>query len=270
MAAELQFDNSPPAGTARTADLAAVLYREYALLARNRVYLILGLTPMLVYLLLVNTSLSNLVRIVEYKGVEVGFAVFLLPMTLAMSVVSAAGTSAMAVFQEEMSGVATQLWSYPLRRSRFLLGKMIAGVSLVLGQSLLGLAAAAVIFDLPFGLEGWLGLLTALTLSALAFNGLYLATALTITDYQAFMVLSNVSIPVLVFSAPSMYTAESMPTVLQWVSAVNPLTYAINGMRDAAIFGFAEAWGALLVLAVMAAVGYTVGGRALLNRARNI
>jgi ABC-2 type transport system permease protein len=84
------------------------------------------------------------------------------------------------------------------------------------------------------------------------------------------MVLSNVSMPVLVFSAPSMYTTESMPTVLQWISVVNPLTYAINGMRDAAVFGFGEAWVDLLVLAVMAVVGYAVGGRALLNRAGNI
>ncbi|MEW9532566.1 ABC transporter permease [Microbispora sp. NPDC049125] len=270
MADKLRFATAPPTGTPKAADLSAVLYREYALLARNRVYLILGLTPMVVYLLLVNTSLSNLVRVVDYKGVQVPFAVFLLPMTLAMSVVSAAGTSGMALFQEELSGVATQLWSYPLRRSRFLLGKMIAGVSLVLGQSLLGLIAAVLIFDLPFDLEGWLGLLTALALAALAFNGLYLALAITITDYQAFMVLSNVSMPVLVFSAPSLYTVGSMPTVLQWVSKINPLTYAINGMRDAAIFGFADAWGSMLVLVVMAAVGYTVGGRGLFKRARNI
>lgn len=267
----LTFEHKPPPpGTARQADLGAVVYREWALLARNRVYLILGLAPMLIYLLLVNTSLSNLVQTVQYKGLAVGFAVFLLPMTLGMSVVSAAGTSAMAIFQEEMSGVATQLWSYPLRRSRFLMGKMIAGVSLVLGQSLLGLIAAVLIFEFPFDLEGWLALLVTLALASLAINGLYLAAAITVTDYQAFMVGSNLSLPVLVFSAPSMYTYDSMPTVLQWFSHVNPLTYAINGMRDASLFGFAEAGRDMAILAVMAIVGYSIGGRALLNRARNI
>ncbi|MEV6152454.1 ABC transporter permease [Nonomuraea sp. NPDC052129] len=270
MAAKLAFDNTPPTGTPKAADLSAVLYREYALLARNRVYLILGLAPMLIYLLLVNTSLGNLLKVVHYKGVDVPFTIFLLPMTLAMSVVSAAGTSGMAVFQEEMSGAATQLWSYPLRRSRFLLGKVIAGVSLVLGQALLALGVAVLIFALPFDLQAWVGLLSTLTLAALAFNGLYLATAILITDYQVFMLLSNVSIPVLVFSAPSLYPIDSMPTVLQWVAMINPLTYAIDGMRNAAFFGFADAWQDLLVLAVLAAISYTVGGRALIKRARNI
>ncbi|MET8141160.1 ABC transporter permease [Sphaerisporangium sp. NPDC005288] len=270
MSAELTFHNVPPAPTAKAADLFAVLYREYALLARNRVNLVLSLSPMLVYLLLVNTSLSNLVGVIDYKGVPLRFAIFLLPMVLAMSVVSAAGTSGMALFQEELSGVATQLWSYPMRRSRFLLGKLLAGVSLVLGQSLVALGVAVLIFDFPFRAEGWAGLLAALTLASIAINGLYLAAAITIRDFQTFMVGTNVSLLVLVFSAPSLYTVDSMPTVLQWVSVVNPLTYAINGMRDAAVFGFAAAWQNLLVLAVIAAVSYAVAGRALLARAGNI
>ncbi|MFC5830944.1 ABC transporter permease [Nonomuraea insulae] len=270
MATKLTFETAPPTVAPRAADLFAVIYREYALLARNRINLILSLAPMLVYLLLVNTSLSNLVGSISYRGADLRFAVFLLPMVLAMSIVSASGTSGVALFQEELSGVATQLWSYPMRRSRFLLGKLLAGVSLVLGQSLLALGVAALIFDLPFGLEGWAGLLVALTLAAIAFNGLYLAAAITITDFQTFMVLSNVSILVLVFSAPSMYTVDQMPTVLQWISAINPLTYAINGMRDAALFGFADAWVNLLVLALIAMVTYGVAGRALLNRARNL
>src|SRR5262245_64250530 len=90
---ELAFDNSAPAATRKSADLRAVLYREYALLTRNRVNLILGLTPVLVYLLLVNTSLSNMVREIDYRGTRVPFSVFLLPMVLVMSVVSASGTT---------------------------------------------------------------------------------------------------------------------------------------------------------------------------------
>lgn len=267
---DLAFNNAPPARSTKAADLSAVLYREYALLTRNRVNLILGLTPMLVYLLLVNTSLSNVVGSIDYRGTRLPFAVFLLPMVLVMSVVSASGTTGMALFQEEMSGVSTQLWSYPLRRSRFLIGKLLAGMLLVLAQSLLALIVAMLIFHYPFELSHWIGLLVALTLASVAFNGLYLAAAITISDYQTFMVLTSVSMPVLVFSAPSLSTTRDMPVVLQWLSVINPVTYAVNGMRDAAIFGFGTAWPSLLIVLGIAIVGNGIASRALLRRTRNI
>jgi ABC-2 type transport system permease protein len=268
--ADLAFKNSPPVATKSAADLTAVFYREYALLARNRVNLILGLTPMLVYLLLVNTALGNVVGTITYKGTQLSFAVFLLPMVLAMSVVSASGTTGMALFQEELSGVSTQLWSYPLRRSRFLLGKLLAGVSLVVAQSLLAIVVAVLIFEYPFSLSGWIGLLVGLVLASVAFNGLYLAAAILITDYRMFMVLTSVSVPVLVFTAPSLSTTQQLPLLLQWLSVVNPVTYAVNAMRDAALFGIGAAWVPLLVLFAIAVVGNALAGRALIRRTRNL
>lgn len=267
---DLDFRSTPPVPSGRPADFTAVFYREYALLARNRVNLILGLTPMLVYLLLVNTSLGNVVGTIAYRGETIPFSVFLLPMVLAMSVVSASGTTGMAMFQEEMSGVSTQLWSWPLRRSRFLAGKLLAGVSLVLAQSVLALLVAALVFDYPFQASHWIWLLLALVLASVAFNGLYLAAAVLISDYRTFMVLTSVSVPVLVFAAPSLSTAEQLPTVLRWISTVNPVSYAVNGMRDAAIFGPGRAWPSLLVLAAVAVVANAVAARALLRRTRNL
>ncbi|MFI1995411.1 ABC transporter permease [Actinoplanes sp. NPDC020271] len=267
---DLAFTTTAPQPARRAADLSAVFYREYALLARNRVNLILGLTPTLVYLLLVNTSLGNVVGEITYRGVTLPFAVFLLPMVLAMSVVSASGTTGMALFQEEMSGVSTQIWSWPLRRSRFLLGKVLAGVSLVLVQSLLALVVAVFLIDYGFSPSHWLGLLFALLLAALAFNGLYLAAAILIRDYRTFMVLTSISVPVLVFSAPSLSTTAQLPLVLQWISVINPVTYAVNAMRDTVVLGLGQAWLSLTVLAVLAVLANGLAGRALLRRTRDL
>jgi ABC-2 type transport system permease protein len=267
---ELAFENVPPVAGPRAADFSAVFYREYALLARNRVNLVIGLTPVLVYLLLVNSSLGNVVGDITYRGAPVSFSFFLLPMVLAMSVVSASGTTGVALFQEEMSGVATQLWSWPMRRSRFLAGKLLAGVALVLAQSLLALAVGMIIFRYPFQLSHWIGMLLALVLASVAFNGLYLAAAVLIRDYRTFMVIISVSVPVLVFTAPSLSTLQQLPLVLQWISVVNPVTYAVNGMRDAAIFGFGTAWPSLVVLAVLAVVANVLASRALLRRTKSL
>jgi ABC-2 type transport system permease protein len=191
-------------------------------------------------------------------------------MVLAMSVVSASGTTGVALFQEEMSGVATQLWSWPLRRSRFLAGKLLAGVALVLAQSLLALVVGMIIFRYPFQLSHWIGLLIALVLASVAFNGLYLAAAILIRDYRTFMVLTSISVPLLVFTAPSLSTVSQLPTVLRWVSVVNPVTYAVDGMRDAAVAGFGAAWPSLVVLAVLAVAANVLAARALLRRTASL
>jgi ABC-2 type transport system permease protein len=268
--AELTFTNSPPAARAQAADLMAVLYREFALLTRNRVNLILGVTPMLVYLLLVNTSLSNVVGHVSYRGTQLPFSIFLLPFVIAMSVVGASGTTGMALFQEEMSGVSTQLWSYPLRKSRFLIGKITAALGLVLAQALLGLVVAVIIFNYPFNATRWAWLLVAIVLTSVTFNGLYLAAAITIRNYRTFMVLTSISMSVLVFAAPSLATTEQMPVLLRWISVVNPVTYAVDGMRDASIFGIGVAWPSLLVLLGFAIVGNVIAARGLLKRAETL
>lgn len=264
--AELTFRNAAPVAPNRAADLKAVFYREYALLARNRVNLVLGLAPMLVYLLLVNTSLGNVVGTIVYRGHTLRFAVFLLPMVLAMSVVSASGTTGMALFQEEMTGAVKQVWSYPVRRSRYLIGKILAGVSLVLVQSVLALIVGALIFHYGLDVERWASLLTTLILASVAFNGLYLAAAISISDYRSFTVITSLSVPVLVFAAPSLSTAQQLPALLRWISYGNPVTYAVDGMRDSVILGFGAAWPSLLVLAGVSLVGNTIAGRALLHR----
>ncbi|AGL17732.1 ABC transporter permease [Actinoplanes sp. N902-109] len=268
--AELTFAHTPPAAPGRAADLAAVFYREFRLLTGNRVNLVFGLAPTLVYLLLVNTALGNVVGDITYRGTTLPFAMFLLPMVLAMSVVSASGTTGMALFQEEMSGVSTQLWSWPLRRSRFLLGKILAGVALVLAQSLLALVVGVLLFHYPISAGNWITLLVTLVLAAVAFNGLFLAAAVLIRDYRTFSVLSSISVLVLVFTAPALSPAAQLPAVLRWVSVVNPVTYAINGMRDAALFGPGRAWPSLVVLAVVAVVANVVAARALLRRTESL
>ena len=97
-----------------------------------------------------------------------------------------------------------------------------------------------------------------------------MAAAITISDYRLFMVLTSVSMTVLVFAAPSLSTSAQLPLVLRWISVVNPVTYAVNGMRDAALFGFGTAWPSMLVLAVLAIVFNGLAGRALLRRTRNL
>jgi ABC-2 type transport system permease protein len=269
--ARLSFQHRPPVRQdVAVNDLRAMVFREFALLTRNRVNFVLSLMPTLVYLLLMNTSLSNLVGHIEYRGTEIAYDKFLLPMVLMSATLSAALISGMALFQEEMSGVSTELWSYPLRPSRYLGGKILVGIGLVVLQTLVALLVAVVVLKVSLGWLNWVALAVALVTTAAAFNALYLIVALAIRDFQLFNIVTNTSLPVLLFSSPSLYGTEQMPPVLRWLSTVNPVTYGMTGLRDSVTFGLGTAWPSLAVLAVLAPVSYALASAALLRRAANM
>lgn len=261
---------SPPAvmgEVPRNTDLYGMVFREIALLTRNRVNFVFSLMPTLVYLLLMNTSLSNLIKNITYHGVVLPYGVFLLPMVLMSATLSAAMMSGMAMFQEEMSGISVELWSYPLRRSSYLAGKILTGVGVVILQTAVALLVALMVLHIHLGLGNWGALAVALVVSAATFNALYLVVALSIKDFKLFSIITNTSLPILLFAAPSLYGTNDMPEVLRWFSVINPVTYAIDAMRDAAAFGLGSAWPSLIVLIVLAPITYILACAALLRRA---
>lgn len=251
----------------RGTDLRGMIFREIRLLTRNRVNFIFSLLPTLVYLLLMNTSLSNLVGHIQFHGIVLPYGVFLLPMVLMSATLSASMMSGMAMFQEELSGVSTELWSYPLRRSRYLAGKIAVGIGIVVLQTIAALIVAVLVLRVHLAAQNWAGLAVALIITAATFNALYLVVALSIRDFQLFSILMNTSMPVLLFASPSLYNTSNMPLVLRWISVVNPVTYGITGMREAAAFGLHAAWPWLLVLVIIAPVAYLMASWALLRRA---
>jgi ABC-2 type transport system permease protein len=250
----------------RGTDLRGMIFREVRLLTRNRVNFVFSMLPTLVYLLLMNTSLSNLVGKIHYHGTTLPYATFLLPMVLMSATLSASMMAGMAMFQEELSGVATELWSYPLRRSRYLAGKIATGIGVVILQTLVALLVAVFVLNVHLAAANWAGLAVALVVTAATFNALYLVVALSIRDFQLFSILMNMSMPILLFASPSLYNTSDMPLVLRWISVVNPVTYGITAMRDAASFGLAAAWPWLLVFIIIAPIAYLLASTALLRR----
>ncbi|MFD7580896.1 ABC transporter permease [Kitasatospora sp. NPDC059817] len=276
-------DSSASADTAGTApapptaprgrwrqDAVATLYREYCLLTRNRTNLLLAITPSAVYLLLFATSLSHLVGDVRYHGRAVGYAEFTVPALMLSSMLAAATAAGTSLFQERLGQMELELWSYPLRRSSYVLGKLAAGAGLVLAQTLVALAIALAVFDFRWPVGHWAALIASTVLASFACNGLYLLLATLFTDFQRFTVTVNVLAPVLLFAAPSFYPVEQMAPVLRLLSWADPVTYVVRCLRDSALLGFDAAWPQMLLLAGIAAVTSALTARSLLVRAAKL
>lgn len=263
---------APDAAMARVryGGLAAVCYREFLLLTRNRTNLLLAVLPTAIYLILFATSLTHLIGTVSYAGRQVGYAEFTIPAIMLSSMLAATTTTGTSLFQEEVGGMALELWSHPLSRAGYIAGKILATTALVVVQSAAALVVGVLLFDLPWPAGHWIALGVGTLVVSLAFNGLYLLLASLIHDFQRFMVLINVLGPFLLFSSPSFYPIAQMPLVLRWFSTVNPVRYGIDCLRGGAILGWGHMWLPAAGLLVVAGVLVTAIAVVLTRRARDL
>jgi ABC-2 type transport system permease protein len=230
----------------------AIIYREFLLLTRNRTNLLLAILPTTIYLLLFATSLNGLVGQLRYHGVLVGYPEFTIPAIMLSSMLAASTTTGTSLFQEETGGMAVELWSYPLSRTAYISGKIIATTALVLVQSVAALLLGVLIFHVGWPASHWVALGLGTVVASLAFNAFFLMLASFVHDFQRFMVLINVIGPMLLFSSPSFYPVDRMPSALRLLSVLNPVTYGIECLREGAIFGFRAMWPFAAGLAVAA------------------
>jgi ABC-2 type transport system permease protein len=138
--------------------------------------------------------------------------------------------TSVATLRERRSGTLERLMTMPMGRADFLLGYGIAFGLVALVQ--VGIVTAVTVGLLGLDVAGpvWLLLLVAV-LDALLGTALGLAvSAFARTEFQAVQFLPVVVLPQLLLCG--LFVArDQMATVLQWLSNVMPLSYAVDAMQ---------------------------------------
>ncbi len=173
----------------------------------------------------------------DYFGAGfIGLAVFFLVFIITI----------VAFLNERSQGTLERLMASPLRRGEIMLGYMIGFTVLALIQ-----AAEVLIFSLAvlqirnqgnvlliFGME-------ALMAIAAVNLGIFLSMFAR-TEFQAVQFIPLAIVPQLILSG-IVFPVSSEPTILQYVSNVLPLTYAVDGMRAIMVKGADLTWTSLQV-----------------------
>ncbi|ACZ29457.1 ABC-2 type transporter [Xylanimonas cellulosilytica DSM 15894] len=151
--------------------------------------------------------------------------------------------------RERASGTLERLMTTPIRK-----GEFVAGYALAFGALAAVQAVVVVGFALLVGMDvaGSLGLvlLVALLDAVLGCTLGLAASAAARTEFQAVQMMPAVIIPQLV-TAGILLPRDQMPEVLEWISRVLPLTYAVESLQQlAAGAGWADVRGAIAVVVV--------------------
>ena len=157
---------------------------------------------------------------------------FMAPGILAQSVLFIAIFSGIAIIWERDLGIVHKFLASPTPRTALVLGKALsAGVR--------GLSQAIIIYLLALILGvhvNWnplalLGVVVLVLLGAACFSTFSLIIACLVKTRERFMGIGQVLTMPLFFASNAIYPIAIMPTWLQAIAHVNPLTYEVDGLR---------------------------------------
>ena len=207
-----------------------VWQRELIRFRRDRLRAVTSLIQPLLFLLVLGTGLSSLAKGSMPPGVS--FKAFIYPGVLAMSVMFTAIFSAASIVWDREFGFLREMLVAPVSRSAIVIGKIFGGATIATFQGIIMLALAG-LADVPYNPVLLLTLAAQLFLLAFTLTSFGVMMAARITQFQAFMALTQMLVMPLFFLSGALYPLTGLPAWLSVLTRIDPLTYVVGPMRHA-------------------------------------
>lgn len=172
-----------------------------------------------------------------------------------MTTIGALITTALSVAREREQGTLDQVLVSPLSHASIMIGKTVPAIIVATLQSTVILIIAIVLFGIPFVGSLLLFFASCFAYSlALAGFGLFIS-AISQTQQQAFLGVFTFMLPAVLLSG-FVSPVQNMPTVLQWISWIDPLRHFIVIVKGLFLkdIGMAEMWPSFWPLLMIAAL----------------
>jgi ABC-2 type transport system permease protein len=177
---------------------------------------------------------------------------FLAPGLVAMAILFNAMFSGLELIWDRQFGFLKETLAAPTPRIVIMAGRTLGGATVALAQ---GVIVVLICFAAGFRVTTWPMLPLAfvfMALTAVMFAALGTAIASLLNDFQGFPLVMNFLVMPMFFLSGALYPLENVPRALAIVAALDPLSYAVDGLRSALI-GEAH-YGVSLDLMVLTAV----------------
>ena len=222
--------------------------REIVRFYRQRSRIVGALATPILFWLLLGSGFAGTFRSGADAG-GVGYAEYFYPGTMIMVVLFTAIFSTISVIEDRKEGFLQAVLVAPVARSTVVLGKILGGTTLALGQALL-LLAAAPFLGFRLGIADVLLIVAILFVVAFALTTLGFLIAWKMESTQGFHAIMNlVLIPMWLLSG-AFFPASGASGWLRAVMFVNPLTYGVAALRRSLYAGGAAVGADVPTLAI--------------------
>ncbi|MFI0418517.1 ABC transporter permease [Spongiactinospora sp. 9N601] len=209
-----------------------VLHREMLRFLNDRTRMVSMLIQPVLWLFVMGTGLGTLVS-GAIPGLD--FRTFMYPGMISMTVIMTAMFSAGSIVWDREFGFLREMLVAPVSRTAIVVGKCLGGAVVATGQGIVILALAGAV-GVPYDPVLMLTLLGEMFLAAFTITAFGVMLAARMKNMQSFFGVMQMAIMPMMFLSGAMFPLANLPSWLHVLTTVNPLTYAVDPMRQA-VFG---------------------------------
>lgn len=202
--------------------------REILRYARDRIRIISSFFQPIMFLVIFGTGLR---RTLAQGDFGVDFVKFMYPGIIAMSVMGVAFFSTISTVWDREFGFLKEILVAPVPRSAVALGKSFGAATIASCQAILLLIMAPII-GISLHPLVVIELFAFMLLLAFAISGLGLFVASLMKSTESFGLVMQVLFFPMFFMSGAFFPLTNVPTWMNYLSKINPLTYGVDAFRQ--------------------------------------
>jgi ABC-2 type transport system permease protein len=205
-----------------------IAYRDLLRFMQERARLIASFAMPLLFLVIFGAGFN---RVIGAMAPGVDFIQFMYPGIMAMSILMSSLMSGLSIVWDREFGFLKEVLVAPLSRTGIVLGKASGTAVIALGQGFVILVLAPIV-GVKLNAMMVVKLIPLLILVSLSLSSLGILMASRMRSQQGFQMLMQIIIMPLVFLSGVFFPVNNVPTWLEVISKINPLTYGIDAIRQ--------------------------------------
>jgi ABC-2 type transport system permease protein len=205
--------------------------RELKRYTRSKAQVIASLGQPLLYLLVLGFGLGPVFQ----RAGNGSYLQFVAPGVVGMSVLFTSVFSGIGLLWDRQFGFLKETLVAPVPRLTVMIGKTLGGAPVATIQGVLVLIICLIAGFRPVS---WATLPVAfvfMILTAIVFSGLGMAIGSMLQDMQGFQLIMNFLVMPIFFLSGALFPLNGLPSVLSFVTRLDPLSYGIDGLRNVLI-----------------------------------
>jgi ABC-2 type transport system permease protein len=202
--------------------------RDLIRLRRMPTRIISGIAQPILFLFVLGAGLENAIGSQGAAGVD--YQQYLFPGILAMSVLTSALFSAIAIVWDREFGFMREMLVAPVHRSSIVLGKAFGGGTVSVVQGLV-LVVFAPVVGVSFTVSSFLQMVGFMLLLAFSLTAFGIVVAARMQRMESFQMVMALVMQPMLFLSGAIFPLVALPAWLAVLTRLNPATYGVDAIR---------------------------------------